>query len=79
MLPINYSEVGAVGAADTDPVLVSGIKTGDVLLAVIQWAPDEDPAGLALTDYTVTDDTITGATLDTTGKLLWVVWATPYA
>jgi ABC-type sugar transport system substrate-binding protein len=74
MLPINYSEAGAVGAADTDPVSVSGIKTGDILLAVIQWAPEEDAEGLDLTDYPVGDGTITGATIDTTGKLLWVVW-----
>lgn len=74
MLPINYSEVGAVGAADTDPVSVPGIAATNVLLAVIQWAPGEDAEGLDLTDFTVGTGTITAGTIDTTGKLLWVVW-----
>lgn len=79
MLPVDYSECGANGAADTAAVSVSGIKSGDSLLAVIQWASGEDPVALDTTDYTVADGTITGATLDTSGKLLWVIWATPRA
>jgi ABC-type sugar transport system substrate-binding protein len=77
VLPVDYSEVGAVGAADTDPVSVSGILTGDELLAVISWAPGEDPAPLDTTDYTVADGTITGATIDSSGALLWVMWIRP--
>jgi hypothetical protein len=74
MLPINYSEAGATGAADTVAITVSGIASTNVLLAVIQWAPGEDAEGLDLTDFTVGSGTITAATLDTTDKLLWVVW-----
>ena len=74
MLPINYSETGATGAADAVAIAVPGIATTNVLLAVIQWAPGEDAEGLDVTDFTVGDDEITAATLDTTDKLLWVVW-----
>ena len=74
MLPINYSEVGTTGQADTVEITVPGTVTTNVLLAVIQWAPGEDAAGLDLTDFTVGDGVITAATLDTTDKLLWVVW-----
>ena len=78
MLPVDYSEVGANGAADTDPVSVSGILTGDVLLAVIAWDPTgADPEPLDTADYTVGDGTITGATIDSSDKLLWVMWCTP--
>jgi hypothetical protein len=77
VLPVDYSEVGAVGAADTDPVSVSGILTGDELLAVISWAPGADPAAVDTTDYTVADGTITGATISTANKLLWVMWIRP--
>jgi len=77
MLPVNYAEAGAVGAADTDPVSVSGIKTGDELLAVIAWEPGNDPEMIDASDYTVGDGTITGGTISTADKLLWVIWITP--
>lgn len=77
MLPVDYSETGAVGAADTVAVSVSGILTGDELLAVIAWAPGNDPTLIDASDYTVADGTITGATVDTSGKLLWVMWIRP--
>jgi hypothetical protein len=77
MLAVDYSEVGATGAADTEAVAVSGILTGDELLAVISWAPGADPAPLAISDYTVGDGTITGATIDSSGKQLWVMWIRP--
>ena len=77
MLPVDYSETGALGAADTDPVSVSGILTGDELLAVIAWAPGADPSALDVSDYTVGDGTITGATIDSSDKHLWVMWIRP--
>lgn len=77
MLPVNYSEAGAVGAADTDPISVSGIATGDELLAVIAWEPGNDPTMVDASDYTVADGTITGATVSTADKLVWVIWITP--
>lgn len=78
MLPVDHSTAMANGAADTDPVSVSGIASGDVLLAVVAWDPTgSDPEPLATTDYTVAAGTITGATIDSSGKLLWVMWCTP--
>ncbi len=79
MLPIDYSEGGAVGAADTVPITVSGIKAGDVLLGLVAWSAGTDPAPLDISDYTVADGTITGATVDSSGKSLWVRWITPRA
>lgn len=75
MLPVNYSEVGATGVTATNPISVPGIVTGNVLLAVISWSAGADPAGLDLTDFTVGDGAITAGTIDTSSKLLWVVWA----
>jgi hypothetical protein len=77
MLPVDYSETGALGAADTVAISVSGILTGDELLAVIGWAPGNDPTVLAASDYTVGDGTITGGTIDSSGKHLWVMWIRP--
>jgi hypothetical protein len=77
MLPVDYSETGALGAADTVAINVSGILTGDELLAVIAWAPGSDPSTLDASDYTVGDGTITGGTIDSSGKHLWVMWIRP--
>lgn len=77
MLPVNYSEVGATGAADTVAINVSGILASDILLAVIAWSPGVDAAPVACADFTVTDGVITAATLTTAGKDLWVMWVTP--
>ena len=74
MLPVNYSECGATGAADTVDIAVPGIKSGNLLLAVVQWSPGADAVGLAVSDFTVADNKITAGTLDTTGKSLWVMW-----
>ena len=77
MLPVNYSEAGAVGAADTVAINVSGIASGDELLAVIAWEPGNDPTLIDASDYTVAAGTITGGTISTADKLLWVMWITP--
>jgi hypothetical protein len=74
MLPVDYSEAPATGAADAVAITVSGIKTGDELLAVIAWSPGSDPAPVAVSDFTVGDGTITAGTLTTDGKSLWVMW-----
>jgi len=78
ILPIRYSEAGANGAASGVAIPVSGIKSGDVLLAVIKWAAATDPAPVATSDFTVADGTITAGTLTTASKLLWVMWVTPH-
>ena len=63
-----------MGAADTVDIDVSVIKTGDELMAVIAYEPGADPAPVDTTDFTVGDGVITAATIDTTDKLLWVIW-----
>jgi len=78
MLPINLSQTGANGAASGVAIPVSGIKSGDVLLAVFKWAAGSDPAPVATSDFTVADGTITAGTLTTASKLLWVMWVTPH-
>jgi hypothetical protein len=77
MLAVDYSESCASGAADTVAINVSGILTGDELLAVIAWAPGADPAPVAISDFTVGDGTITAATLTTADKQLYVMWIRP--
>ena len=75
MLPVDWSCTQATGAADTVAINVSGIKTGDELLALVAWSAGVDPAPVDTSDFTVADGTITGATLTTAGKLLWVMWS----
>jgi hypothetical protein len=77
MLAVDYSETCASGAADTVAIDVSGIFTGDELLAVIAWAPGADPAPVDVSDFTVGDGTITAATLTTADKQLYVMWIRP--
>ncbi len=78
MLPVDYSEVGAVGADNTDPIAVSGIKTGDIVLAVMAWDPTGgDPTAIDPSEATAGDGTVTLSTTDTTDLQLWVMWATP--
>lgn len=77
MLPVNYSECGATGLAATNAITVSGIASGDELLAVIAWAPGADPTLIDASDATVGSGTITFGTVNTANKLLWVMWITP--
>jgi hypothetical protein len=75
MLPFDWSEAPATGAADTVAINVTGIKSSDVLLGLIAWSAGADPAPVDTTDFTVADGTITGATVSTANKHLWVIWA----
>lgn len=77
MLPVNISQAGATGASATVSIAVGGIVAGDHLLGLIAWAPGAEASAPALTDYTVTTGFIVGATVHTSGKKLWVTWATP--
>ena len=74
--PFNHSVVGAVGAGTGVAIPVSGIKTGNVLLAVIKFTGTGAPTGLDPAAFSVGAGTITSATLNTSGNQLCVVWAT---
>jgi len=77
MLPIDHSSVGATGAEAANPVLVSGIKTGDVLLALIRWKADEIAAPVATATFVVADGEIESSSVATDGYHLHVIWTHP--
>lgn len=72
--PQKHSIVGAVGAAATVAIDVAGIRSGDTLLGLIRHKPGEAAAAVDTTDFTVAAGTITGATIDTSGYNLVVIW-----
>lgn len=72
--PIAHSVGGAIGVAATNPVVVSGIKTGDVLLALIRHKPGETPAPVATATFVVGDGAIESDSVNTNGYKLVVIW-----
>jgi alkylation response protein AidB-like acyl-CoA dehydrogenase len=83
MLPLDHSQAGAFGVADTENHLVSGIATGDILLACWAWEPGAaggaDPTGIDVSEATVGNGTVALSTTSTAGKWVWFVWAKPAA
>ena len=78
MLPVDHSITMGNGATATTPFAVSGIKSGDTLLAVVAWDPTgADPVGIDVSEGTVADGTVALDTTSTANKLVWVMWATP--
>ena len=77
MLPVDHSITMANGAGATTAFAVSGIKTGDELLAVVAYAPGADPVGIDVSEGTVGDGTVALDTTSTDGSLVWVMWITP--
>lgn len=81
MIPVDYSEVGAVGATNASPITVSGIAASDILLACIAWDPTAnggaDPTGIDVSEGTVGNGTVTLSTTDTTDMVVWFMWAKP--
>lgn len=73
--PQNHTITGAVGAIATTAIPVGGIKSGDVLLAVIRHKAAEAAAGVDVADATVGAGTITFGTIDTSGYNLVVIYA----
>lgn len=73
-LPMNQSQATATGDTATTPIPVSGLKSTDVLLAVVRWKPGEIASGLDPTAFTVADGTITHATEDLSDYALAVTW-----
>lgn len=76
MLPVDWSEVGAVGATNASPITVPGIISTDILLAVAAWDPaGGDPIGIDVSEGTVGSGTVTLSTTDTSDMQVWVIWA----
>jgi hypothetical protein len=75
-IPGSQGAVGAIGAAAGSPILVSGIRTGNVLLAVVKHAASGVAQGLDPAAFAVSDGQIQSATVSTAGFKVHVVWAT---
>lgn len=75
-LPFQHSVGFGNGLADTNPMAVSGIKSGDNLLAVLSW-PDAGGSvrGDDKTDFTVGNGTLTAATIDLSGRQFVAIWS----
>jgi len=75
ILPFRQSEVGAIGAAAGAPIVVNGIRTGNVLLAVIKHkASTGTILGLDPSDFVVSNNAIQSAGVDTSGHLVAVLY-----
>lgn len=74
-LMTNHTAAGATGAAATNGVTVPGIRADDVLLAIIREKAGEVAAGVAVSSFVVTANTITSASVSTEGYRLTVIWA----
>jgi hypothetical protein len=72
-IPVNHSVAYVAGVADTVATVVPSILADDLVLAVITVGPVTSVDGHDVTDYTVADGTITGATIDNTGLKLMVI------
>lgn len=76
-LPFQHSIGFGDGLADTNPMAVAGIKSGDNLLAVLSW-PDAgtDVLGEDITDFTVGAGTLTAGTIDLSSRKFVAIWST---
>ena len=77
MLALNVSQAGAFGAAADAPHAVSGIATGDILLACWAWEPGNDPVGVSVSEGTVGNGTVTLSDAELADHMVWFVWYTP--
>jgi hypothetical protein len=76
-LPFAYSVGWATGVVATDPIVVSGIKASDIVLAMIKWAPGAAAAAVDPSTFVVTDNAIESATIDTSAHRVCVIWTRP--
>lgn len=74
MVPFPCSTVGTVGAASGNPVLCSGIRTGDVLLSIVKWKATERAVPVATASFVVADGEIESASVSTDTYYLEVRW-----
>lgn len=75
-LPFQHSVGFGDGLAATNAMAVSGIKSGDNLLAVLSW-PDAGGSvrGDAISDFTVADGTLTAATISLASRQFIAIWS----
>jgi len=74
-IPINHTIAQAVGAAYDEDILVGGLLSNNILLAVISYVAGADPVGLDVSAFVVADGKITSATEDTTGDTLTIIYS----
>lgn len=76
-LPFQHSVGFGTGAADTVAMDVSGIKSGNNLLAVLSW-PNAGGSvrGDDKSDFTVADGTLTAGTIDLSSRKFVAIWST---
>jgi hypothetical protein len=74
-LPFDHSVGFGNGVTNGSDNLISGIKSGDNLLAVMSW-PDAGTSVRAddVADFTVGDGEITAATIDLSGRQVCAIW-----
>jgi hypothetical protein len=75
--PIRQAETGAVGAGTGVAIPVGGIRTGDILLAVVRHSGPGAAAGLDPAAFTVSNGSIQSASVSTTGYMLAIVYHRP--
>ena len=73
-LPVVQSTGHCRGAAAGSPVVLSGIKTGDVILALVRWKQGEQAAPVAPASFVVSDGAIQSASVSTEGYMLACTW-----
>lgn len=75
-LPFHHSVGYFDGLTSSTAMAVSGIKSGDNLLAVLSW-PDAGGSvrGDDKTDFTVADGELTAATIDLSGRQCCAIWS----
>jgi hypothetical protein len=75
--PIRQAETGAVGAGTGVPIAVGGIRTGDVLLAIVRHSGPAAAAGLDPAAFVVSTGSIQSASVSTAGYLLAICYHRP--
>jgi hypothetical protein len=70
-----HSIANTLGAANGSAVSVPGIRTGDVLLAIIRQKAGEAPAGVAVATFVVSDNAIQSSSVSTATYHLTVIWS----
>jgi len=74
MFPYHRSTAYTAGASSSEPVLVGGIREGDVLLSIVKWKVEERAVPVAVATFVVIDGEIESSSVDTDGYYLEVSW-----
>jgi cyanate permease len=74
VMPFHRSTAGTVGAASGNPIAVSGIAVGDVLLSIVKWKVGERAVPVATATFVVAAGEIESASVSTNGYYLEVSW-----